>query len=287
LRVHEPRADGFHDIETLFQELDLGDDLFFRSRPESVGCNIKGFPEDVVPETNLITRAWELMRRGFPDIGGLNVEAVKRIPRGGGLGGGSSNAAATLGAINELYKLNLPTNQLEKLGAQLGSDVPFFVQGGIATGHGRGEQLVHLEDGPAYHLVLVFPTEGVSTREAYARLDHIPHRPAPRASLDDVIEVFQAGDPHALAQVIHNDFELAVADESWFKQTTLALDGSGSLRTFLCGSGSTIAGLAADLNHSLEMHNRVCNILPYSCCTVCTLTGTRTHLGPVDFRRTS
>jgi 4-diphosphocytidyl-2-C-methyl-D-erythritol kinase len=276
LRVGPPRPDGYHDIETLFQELDLADELTFTAVPDSQTCSIDGFPPDVPADTNLITRGWQLLRRDHRNIGGLHVAAEKRLPRGGGLGGGSSNAAATLCALNQLYDVNLTAAQLQDLGAQLGSDVPFFIRGGLAKGHGRGEKLEHLSDLPSYHLVLVFPTHGISTREAYARLDALHARTAPITPLSEVVKALQSGNPSALAAVIYNDFELAAQAESWFSETVFTMNNCGALRTFLCGSGSTIAGLATDLNHSLEMYKRLCNILPYSCCTVCTFTGTRT-----------
>src|SRR5690606_38610901 len=113
-----------------FQELEIADDLTF-SHAAVDQCSIEGFPPDVSYETNLITRSWRLLKQHFPSrVGGIHCQAVKRLPRGGGLGGGSSNGAVALRACNELFNLQLSHSELETLGAELGSDVPFFIRGG-------------------------------------------------------------------------------------------------------------------------------------------------------------
>ena len=272
LHVFDPREDGFHDIETVFQELDLADELTFEILRDANECVIDGFPDDVPAETNLITRAWKLMQSAQPGIvRGLRVRVEKNIPRGGGLGGGSSNAACALVALNELYKLHLPLPEIETLGASLGSDVPFFIRGGCAIGRGRGELLESVQAPPAYHLVLTFPTHGISTREAYLRLDQIVSRPKPHHTLETFLRAIATGNPYRLASAISNDFELALKQEKWFHDVISALDHAGSLRSFLCGSGSTVAALGKDHAHCLELSKRLCHILPYTQSVTCTL----------------
>lgn len=273
LRVLEPREDGFHDIETIFQELQLSDELSFELI-DAEACEITGFPDDVPTETNLIRQAWELLRRPYAaQVGGVRVSAVKTIPRGGGLGGGSSNAAATLLALNKIFNLQLSRAELETLAATLGSDVPFFVRGGIAVGRGRGELLESLPVPPQYHVVLVQPGHGISTREAYSRLDALPLHAKALHSLEGVRRAVLTGNPHRLAAAIHNDFEQAVERENWYKRTVSALDQAGCLRAFLCGSGSTVAGLCENQSHCSEVNTRLNNILPYTRFVTCTLAG--------------
>ncbi|MBX7244233.1 MAG: 4-(cytidine 5'-diphospho)-2-C-methyl-D-erythritol kinase [Candidatus Sumerlaeaceae bacterium] len=242
LRVIGRRTDGFHDIETIFQEIPLSDEMTFALTEEPL-CRIAGFEATLPAEQNLIHKAWSLMRAEFgAAIPGLNVEVTKRIPAGGGLGGGSSNAATTLKALNHLCNLGLDTPTLSRLGARLGSDVAFFAHGGVALATGRGEVITPLPIRPQLSIRLDFPGEHVSTAEAYARLGAMK-RPAPTATASDVIDALRRSDPQALAHTIHNDFELVVADRPWFVDGCARLKSRGCLRAFLSGSGSTIVGL--------------------------------------------
>lgn len=250
LRVLEPRPDGYHDLETVFQELELADELTF-SYAGDERCSIRGFPEDVPAETNLITRAWEQLRQDFPDqVSGIQVDAVKRLPRGGGLGGGSSNCAAALKAMNQLFDLRLSDDDLEMRGARLGSDVPFFVRGGCAIGAGRGELLTQVQQTHAHHLVLVVPPKGISTAAAFAHLDSLPQRPRPDFSAEDVVAARNSGSAEELAAVIYNDFEIPLAGLDWYEEICNALREAGVLKTFLCGSGSTVASLVRNAEES-------------------------------------
>jgi len=247
LAVGATRADGFHEILSLFQALDLGDDMTFRAL-ETDECQLTGFPADIAPETNLVYRAWRLMQERFPGrVHGLSVLIEKQLPRGGGLGGGSSNAAATLNAINQLYGLSLPPVELASLGATLGSDVPFFITSGAAIVRGRGEIVEPIAAPlPCYHLVLVFPYEGMPTPEAYRKLDSMQHVSLFPHSLSPLLTEWRSGDVARMAAAAQNDFELAARDYQWYQEATGRLHEAGALKTLLCGSGSTVAGLVKD-----------------------------------------
>jgi 4-diphosphocytidyl-2-C-methyl-D-erythritol kinase len=248
LRVLEKRPDGYHDIETLFQEISLADELTFAISGHGE-CEIVGMPFDVPPGKNLIHWAWALLSREFPGkVGGCTVQINKRIPAGGGLGGGSSNAATTLKGLNTLFSLGLTVQELEELGAVLGSDVPFFIQGGCAIGTGRGETLTRIDLHPGIDLALFFPNVAVSTAEAYARLDELIRVP-PTHSIDDLIHALQSKDTERVALCIHNDFELPLAGSEWFRSACLKLTNIGCVRAFLSGSGSTVIGMQKNLAH--------------------------------------
>lgn len=244
LAVAATRADGFHEILSLFQALELGDDMTFRAL-ETGECQLAGFPADIALESNLVYRAWRLMRERFPGrVHGLSVLIEKHLPRGGGLGGGSSNAAATLNAINALYGLALAPAELADLGAELGSDVPFFITSGAAIVRGRGEIVEPIASPlPCYHLVLVFPEEGMPTPEAYRKLDSMQHVSLFPHSLSPLLTEWRSGDVARMAAAAQNDFELAAADYPWYQEASHRLREAGALKTLLCGSGSTVAGL--------------------------------------------
>ena len=163
------RPDGYHEVETLIQEISLHDTLTFTrtSRGISVECDDPRVPCDA---SNLALRAAALLKRGYPGHGGIHIRIEKRIPPGGGLGGGSSNAAAALKALNNLWQLGLGADELESLGARIGSDVPFFIRGGAAVCRGRGEVIQPVRLRERYWYVLALPGFAVSTRQAYANL---------------------------------------------------------------------------------------------------------------------
>jgi 4-diphosphocytidyl-2-C-methyl-D-erythritol kinase len=167
------RPDGFHDLRTILQSIDLSDRVVCESRrgPFTIRCDMAGVPTD---STNLVWKAarvlWEKARlTGEPR--NTMVSLQKRIPMQAGLGGGSSDAAAALQGLRRLWKLRVPDEELYRIAAELGSDVPFFLVGGTALGLGRGEEVYPLANLPAYWVVIAMPPFGVETRDAYKWLD--------------------------------------------------------------------------------------------------------------------
>src|SRR3954466_13387262 len=168
LRVLGKRADGYHELRTVFQTVSLADTLdlaFTPSRTTSIEL------EDAaeIPD-NLVARAAQLVMDAMGKTGRVEMQLEKRIPMGAGLGGGSSDAAAVLLALPVLARRSLPLEQLCRIGEQLGSDVPFFLLGGTAVGIGRGTDLFPLPDGRPRAGVIVAPGIHVSTAGAYAAL---------------------------------------------------------------------------------------------------------------------
>jgi 4-diphosphocytidyl-2-C-methyl-D-erythritol kinase len=164
------RPDNYHDIRTLFQSIDFGDTLEFRRRDDGE-IRLRGTsPALPWDERNLIYRAARLLKEKYRAAGGAEIEAVKKVPAGMGLGGGSSNAAMTLYALNRLWEIGLDKIELRGLAAALGADVPFFLDGGLCLGEGRGDRITPLPDLPPLFGVLVLPSFPVLTPEIYARL---------------------------------------------------------------------------------------------------------------------
>ena len=170
LRVLGRRADGYHEIRTLFQTVTLHDRLTFEPSPDDriqLECDAPGVPSD---ERNLVRRAAEALRERYAVRGGARVLLEKTIPAGGGLGGGSSDAAAALVGLSHLWGLETDARELSEIGARLGADVPFFLTGGTALGTGTGTDVAPVKDLPEHHLVVVTPGVEVSTAEAYGAL---------------------------------------------------------------------------------------------------------------------
>ena len=163
LHVTGRRPDGYHSLQTVFQLLNWGDDMRFEWR-ESPDITLSGDTDDIAPEDNLILRAAKLIS---PSDQGAHIHVHKRIPRGGGLGGGSSNAATTLLALNRLWELGLNLDTLLRLGEPMGADVPVFIQGQSAWAEGIGEELAPVSL-PKRWFVVAQPDCMVSTAEIFA-----------------------------------------------------------------------------------------------------------------------
>jgi 4-diphosphocytidyl-2-C-methyl-D-erythritol kinase len=238
LRVLGLRADGYHDLRTTFQALALHDTLTFTETagPFRLTCDDPRCPPD---ETNLVWRAarrlWrERRRRGDP--AGIAAHIAKRIPVEGGLGGGSSDAAATLHALATIWGMELDPVALHDIARELGADVPFFLQGGTALGVDRGDTLFQLADLPAHFVVLVVPSFGISTRDAYAWWDAGP------ASVGAARAV-RAPFPLGVAER-GNDLEAAVAGRHpEIPRIARGLRRGGALDAGMSGSGSAVFGL--------------------------------------------
>lgn len=165
LHVTGRREDGYHDLQTLFQILDWGDELRFSvndSGRVSRSCNIEGIPES----EDICVRAAKRLQSRCAVQKGVHIDLLKRTPMGAGLGGGSSDAATVLVALNEIWSCGRSPQQLADLGLELGADVPVFVFGRSAFGQGRGEKLQAVTLGPRYY-VLVFPEFGISTADVF------------------------------------------------------------------------------------------------------------------------
>ncbi len=170
LEVIGRRKDGFHDLETCMVAVDLYDTLSFRSQPDQLSLSVRSFVGDGIPEdgSNLVLKAAELLRQRTGYAGGAAVQLVKRIPIQAGMGGGSSDAAATLLALNQLWQLGLDVSQLHEVAAELGSDLNFFIERTpAAMCRGRGEVVEPILSVPRLHFVVAHPGVGLSTADVF------------------------------------------------------------------------------------------------------------------------
>src|SRR5262245_10279374 len=169
LHILGKRPDGYHEVRTVLQTISLHDRLILE-RKRTRGIRFSSNEHEIDPADNLVVRAIEVFQRHTRVPGGLIVRLEKSIPLGSGLGGGSSNAAATLLGLARLFRRDLQCSDLLHWAGQLGSDVPFFLVGGAALGIGRGSEVYPLEESPKRHVLLAIPRRGVSTTEAYSGL---------------------------------------------------------------------------------------------------------------------
>jgi 4-diphosphocytidyl-2-C-methyl-D-erythritol kinase len=241
LRVLGVRADGYHELRTVFQSIELHDTLVCSDTPGpfTLRCRTPGVPLD---SSNLIWRAaaalWTALGRGG-DVRDTVIRIEKTIPFESGLGGGSADAAAALVALARLWG-GAPLSLLREVGATIGSDVPFFLSGGTALGLGRGEEIYPLVDLPPHSLVIIRPPFGVSTAEAYAWYDEDR-----AAGLREVreLQLLPVPWPSRAAQMI-NDLEPPVVRRHPEIGTLKAqLREAGATAAAMTGSGSAVFGL--------------------------------------------
>lgn len=247
LAVLGKRADGFHDIRTIFQTISIADDLtieFAKSRRTSVEVT----STVDIPGENIAARAAKLVLESAKTAGSVRIHIAKRIPMGGGLGGGSTDAAAVLLALPALIGKSI---DVKPLAAQLGSDVPFFLHGGCALGMGRGEELYPLPDPSPQHGVLLTPQVHVSTKDAYTALNRqlTAHQQFPilerLQSLAWALEVRAPKDVWASDCV--NDFEEVVFRQyPILQKLRRKLGRMGAAPARMTGSGAALFGFFPD-----------------------------------------
>jgi 4-diphosphocytidyl-2-C-methyl-D-erythritol kinase len=165
LHITGRRPDGYHELQTVFQFIDFGDELGFVLRDDAVVSRVSG-PDGVPEDEDLTVRAARLLQTAAGCSCGVDIHISKRLPMGGGLGGGSSDAATTLVALNHLWETDFSDDQLAALGLQLGADVPVFVRGQAAWAEGVGEELTPLELPQPWYVVLV-PEVHIATAQLF------------------------------------------------------------------------------------------------------------------------
>jgi 4-diphosphocytidyl-2-C-methyl-D-erythritol kinase len=261
LAVGPPRADGYHDLMTVFHAVSLFDEVTVRPA-ERTKVVVTGTGAAEVPpgSANLAVRAASALaratgarRRGKTAV---LIEIRKRIPVAAGLAGGSADAAAALVACNELWQTGASPEDLRKVAAGIGSDVPFALIGGTAVGQGRGEHLTPALATGVYHWVLAFAVGRLSTPEVYATCDRLRDTaavPAPELNTA-LMAALRAGDPAAVGGQLTNDLQPAALSLRPELRRALTVGRQhGALGAVVSGSGPTCAFLASDATHAKDL----------------------------------
>jgi 4-diphosphocytidyl-2-C-methyl-D-erythritol kinase len=247
------RADGYHELRTIFQTLSLHDDIRLRkSRQAGITLTIQGNASlaSEPKKKNLVYRAVDAVKRKLKIAGGVEIQLKKRIPAGGGLGGGSSDAVSAMLGYLQLTKRKLPTAQMMEIAASLGADVPFFLFGGRALGVNRGDEIYPLQDVPKMHLLVVVPHDiRVPTADAFRWVNAKPlHLTKP--AVDPKLLQFCAlswslpATAGAQGSGLSNDFEGPVfRRHPRLAQIKRVLLQKGATEASLAGSGSAVFGI--------------------------------------------
>ncbi len=245
LEILSKRPDEYHELETLMVPIGLTDTLEFADDPSGrirLECDDPSLPTDA---SNLVVKAAERLKADSGTLRGASISLRKSIPAQAGLAGGSSDAAATLVALDRLWKLNTPPKRLETLAGTIGSDVAFFLSPSAAVCRGRGEQVEPVRLVKPLHFVLICPPMGVSTADVYQRLIP-PDRPKP---IGAALEALLSGDVNKLGRMLFNRLQpVAEAIEPGLIRVQQALESLGPLLDghLMSGSGSAYFGLCRD-----------------------------------------
>ncbi|MCB1290560.1 4-(cytidine 5'-diphospho)-2-C-methyl-D-erythritol kinase [Mycolicibacterium sp.] len=257
LGVGDRRADGYHELTTVFHAVSLSDDVTLRTA-DVISLKVIGEGAEEIPVDgrNLAWRAAELMAEHVGRAPDVEIVIEKSIPAAGGMAGGSADAAAVLVGINELWELGVPRRDLHTLAAELGSDVPFALHGGTALGTGRGEELTTVLARATFHWVLAFGAAGLSTPAVYAEIDRLRDNGNPPRLSDPeaLLAALSSGDPHALAPLLGNDLQpAALSLMPGLRRTLRAGVEAGALAGIVSGSGPTCAFLCASAEAAIDV----------------------------------
>ncbi|RTE50275.1 4-(cytidine 5'-diphospho)-2-C-methyl-D-erythritol kinase [Actinobaculum sp. 352] len=279
LRVGPPRLDGFHPLDTVFEALDLFDDVRATALPDSDSVAQAGSGNRSVRlryegddggaptgDTNLAVRAAQLLRERYGIADGVELTLTKRIPVAAGLAGGSADAAATLVACNELWGLGLDAPTLRELGAELGSDVPFCLLGGVAHATGRGEELRVLRPGTMHSWILLVSPHGLSTPDVFREFDAIMgYRPVPESLVPETEELqgtVGTADLRRMAPLMVNDLQEAAFSLYPTLRSIIGKANSYGVAALVSGSGPTVAVLAEDATTADALAGRLARDFP-------------------------
>jgi len=237
LKVINERKDGFHNIHTVFQEIDFYDILLLKKKDS--GCHFTSNVSWLSNNgSNLCVKAWETMVEHY-GISGISIDLQKNIPPGSGLGGGSSNAANILKGLSELYSLKIPIKELCRIGSSLGADVPFFIRGGCQIANGIGDRLIELHNPFEKIFLLVIPDIHIDTKATYKKFKKFLDCNKEKVNFANFIKKNKV-----LYKFFENDFEtIIVPAYPEIGQIKKSLLDQGAIFSSLSGTGSTVFGV--------------------------------------------
>jgi len=255
------RPDGYHEVVTVMEPLDLSDRLHLRERRKGIEVTTDS-PQVPGGEANIVHRAARRLREAGGEEKGVSIRIEKNIPAAAGLGGGSGNAGAALLGLNKFWGLELPLTVLSDIAGELGSDVPFFLHPRTSLWRGRGERGEPLPAAPPFFAVLVNPAFPLATRRAYAELAvRGPKRP-PNEKLGELLAALETGDLAALGRVLYNRFQEALAPRYPRIRELLEFFESRGAAALLSGSGPTVIGVAAAKEKAEQLADEARRVFP-------------------------
>ena len=251
LEVLYKREDGYHEIESIMQEVSLCDEIVFEDKQEgiTIESNSGEIPLD---SSNLVYKVWEKMKEVSGVDRGLKIKIHKNIPVAAGLAGGSSNGAMTFKAINQLWDLKLSDDELIKIGSSIGADIPFCIMGGTAKAQGIGEKLTKIKPFKDKYILIANPGIAIPTAYAYSKVN----LSGERYDLEELIRAMDRDDLKQVSNKLYNRLEkVIIAENPIIQDIKNSMMKNGALGALMSGSGSTVFGIFDD-EDKLEFANR-------------------------------
>ena len=253
LDVLRRREDGYHEVKMIMQTVNLFDNLSIEDFEDDNGTIVISANQDTIPvnEDNLIYKAAKLLMDEFSISKGVKIHLEKNIPVAAGMAGGSTDAAATLVGVNEVFSLRLSTEELMKRGVKIGADVPYCIMGGTALSEGIGEVLSEIKGFPQCHVLIAKPPINVSTKYVYENLhaNELKYHP----DIDGLIEFIKKGDLYGIASKMENVLEtVTVKEYPIIEEIKTFMKENGAINSIMSGSGPTVFGLFDDIEKAEE-----------------------------------
>ena len=257
LDVLRRREDGYHEVKMIMQMVNLYDTITIEETSSDLGIVITA-DADFVPtnEDNLIYRAAKLLLDEFKIASGVKIDLKKRIPVAAGMAGGSTDAAATLIGVNELFNLGLSVNDLMIRGVKIGADVPYCVMGGTALSEGIGEILTPVKGMPQCHILIAKPPINVSTKFVYENLhaNELTWHP----DIDGLVESINVSDIKGITSKMENVLEtVTVKEYPIIEEIKTFMKENGALNSIMSGSGPTVFGIFEELTVAKEAYEKL------------------------------
>jgi 4-diphosphocytidyl-2-C-methyl-D-erythritol kinase len=241
LQIRNKREDGYHNLHTVFQELDLHDNIKISKLNKGWNLSVNN-PKIPTDDTNTCIKAYNELKKEYPSLGGIYIEIDKRIPSGGGLGGGSGDAATVLKGINKIYDLKISDKDLVQIAVRIGADVAFFIKGGTQIGDGIGEVLSPVAKPVSGYYLLILPDIFINTKWAYKSMKKYLDKDVDRPNFAHFLER-----KNLLQRIFDNDFErVVIPTYPEIGDIKNGLKKAGASYASLSGSGSTVFGIFND-----------------------------------------
>ncbi len=261
LNILDKRKDGYHEVETIIQSINLADKVIITEEREGIKikCN---HPQVPVDSQSLAYKSAEKMLKKYGIERGVKIEIDKKIPLASGMAGGSANSATILVGINKLFSLNLSNEVLREIGEELGTDVPFCIQNGTALAYQRGEKITLLPPiNPPLWIVVINPGFKISTQWAYNNLD-LEKVKGRKDNTKAMLTVLKEGKSQEIAKNLFNSFEeLVIKKFPEIEKVKDRLINEGALGALMSGSGPTVFGIAQNKKEALQIYEKL--ILEY------------------------
>ena len=255
LNILNKRSDGYHNLESVFQKINLYDEIYVEKSTSdelSLSCNIIEFAN----QNNIIYKAFNALKEKYSDIGSVKVKLIKHIPSGAGLGGGSTDAAGFLKAMNKLFNLNCSESELIQIGKTLGADVPPCLQAGSFLAEGIGEIITHINQNLKYYIVIIKPDVSFSTKLMFSEVDNSCNIQQ-KYNSKNVIKALETGDFSSLSDNLYNVFEEVFDENSEIKHIKRFLIQNGASNSLMTGAGSCVFGIFDNKETSKEAYRKI------------------------------